>query len=252
MSRGGQKVPDPRQLWPPTRIHRFRPPLPPRTVYVDQKQSAVSNRSNLCTFAPAATQAVGLHSAVGQQHGETSHRSNPPKTTQTESSSRAKTLSTEAWFTGDQPTAQSQWSSNDGSDGEMRGSKVPLFCYCRRMTTPNTRTKPLSAADAKEQCDFVHRVISGYSGPAGDLEAALGMFLIGRYFGWRALFVMHSKKTVAKYETILGIEVQEAFEPEGPDVNRAPGYQAANSRPSFWRVVSGEDPIERKERQRIE
>ncbi len=120
------------------------------------------------------------------------------------------------------------------------------------MQRPPTKTSALTTSAAKALTDLIHKIISGYSGPAGDLEAALGMLVVGRYVGWRALYIMHSKKTVAKYERILGIEVQEFFEPDGLDGHRCPGYQAALSRPSFWKVVSGEDPIERQERQRME
>ena len=119
------------------------------------------------------------------------------------------------------------------------------------MKRKSVRTPSLPAVDAKLLHDSIHRIIADYAGPAGDLEAALGMLLLGRYLGWRALYVIHSKKTVAKYETILGIEVQQAFEPEGPDAERSIGYQAARARPSFWKVVSGEDSIERMMRQGI-
>jgi hypothetical protein len=120
------------------------------------------------------------------------------------------------------------------------------------MTNPMANTRPLSNADGKELVDFVHNIVCEYSGPAGDLEAALGMLFLGRYVGWRALYVMHSKKTIAKYEGILGVKVQAFFEPEGPDAHRSPGYQMAKSRPSFWKVISGEDAIERRDRQRIQ
>lgn len=120
------------------------------------------------------------------------------------------------------------------------------------MTKPTSRTRPLAATDAKALTDLVHKVITGYRGPAGDLEAALGMLMVGRYLGWRPLYILHSKKTVNKYEAILGIEVQNHFEADGPDAHRASGYQLANSRPSFWKVVSGEDAIDRGQRQRLE
>jgi hypothetical protein len=120
------------------------------------------------------------------------------------------------------------------------------------MTTKKSRTPTLAAAEAKQTQDFIHKTIERYRGPAGDLESALGMFLLGRYLGWRALYVLHSKKTVSKYESILGIEVQSAFEPVGPDAHRSPGYLAADSRPNFWRVVSGEDVIDSKERRQIQ
>lgn len=120
------------------------------------------------------------------------------------------------------------------------------------MTTPESKTLPMAASDAKLLQDFVHGVITRYRGPAGDLEAALGMYLLGRYLGWRALYVIHSKKTVAKYEVILGIEVQDAFEQEGLDAHRSAGLRAVAARSDFWKVVSGEIRIDRDVRNRID
>lgn len=120
------------------------------------------------------------------------------------------------------------------------------------MTSPQFKTPLIAASDAKLLQDFIHRVITRYRGPAGDLESALGMYLLGRHLGWRALYIIHSKKTVAKYEVILGIEVQEAFEQEGPDANRSAGLQAIAVRSDFWKVVSGEIRIDRAARNRID
>lgn len=120
------------------------------------------------------------------------------------------------------------------------------------MKKPTTRTPPLPAAEAKLLQDFIHDVIARYQGPAADLESALGMYLLGRYLGWRALYVIHSKKTVAKYEEILGIEVQDAFEAEGPDVIRSAGIRATETQASFWKVVSGDITVDRNIRKRID
>lgn len=126
------------------------------------------------------------------------------------------------------------------------------MCYALSMTSPQFKTPLIAASDAKLLQDFIHGVITRYRGPAGDLESALGMYLLGRHLGWRALYIIHSKKTVAKYEVILGIEVQEAFEQEGPDANRSAGLQAIAVRSDFWKVVSGEIRIDRDARNRID
>ena len=120
------------------------------------------------------------------------------------------------------------------------------------MTKFDTKTPPMAASDAKLMQDFIHGVVARYSGPAGDLESALGMYIVGRYLGWRALYVIHSKKTVAKYEVILGIEVQEAFESEGPDAIRSAGLRSVESGSNFWKVVSGEIRVERDVRNRLD
>ncbi|NBQ69593.1 MAG: hypothetical protein EBU46_12510 [Nitrosomonadaceae bacterium] len=42
------------------------------------------------------------------------------------------------------------------------------------------------------------------------------MLFTGYYFGWRFLYIVHSKRTVRKYEKVLNIRVTEYFEPIGP------------------------------------
>ena len=112
--------------------------------------------------------------------------------------------------------------------------------------TPN-----LNGADAQELHDFFHQVVCEFDGNANDLEAALGMFVLCRYLGWRAMYLIHSKKTIKKYEGILGITVQAAFDENGPHAHRSAGWQVAASRSNFWKVVSGEDPIDRDERKKL-
>ena len=65
------------------------------------------------------------------------------------------------------------------------------------------------------------------------------------------MYLIHSKKTIKKYEAILGITVQQAFDEHGPHAHRSAGGQAAALRASFWKVVSGEDPIDREVRKKI-
>lgn len=88
--------------------------------------------------------------------------------------------------------------------------------------------------------DFLDEVISRYTGPAAELESAIGMYLLGRHLGWRALYIVHSKKTVAKYESILGIEIPQAFPAYGPDANRSAGLRLPETQDNFWQVVSAD------------
>lgn len=78
------------------------------------------------------------------------------------------------------------------------------------------------------------------------------MYLIARYLGWRALYVIHSKKTVAKYENILGVEIQHVFEAHGPDAIRSAGLRAPETQSNFWKVVSGDIKVDRNLRKRID
>lgn len=74
-----------------------------------------------------------------------------------------------------------------------------------------------------------------------ELESALGMYMIGFHFGWKVLYVIHSKKTIRKYEEILGISVRDAFDEFGPDADRTNAYKITQAVSSFWKMVSGEE-----------
>lgn len=49
------------------------------------------------------------------------------------------------------------------------------------------------------------------------------------YVGWKVLVLVHIKRTIRKYEEILGIDVRELFAEEGPSAMRSIGYQASSS-----------------------
>lgn len=86
--------------------------------------------------------------------------------------------------------------------------------------------------------------IANFSGYLDDLEAALGMLRIGHHFGWRVLVLIHNKRTIRKYEEILGINIREFFPAEGPSVERSVGYKIARTLGNFWKAVSGSVKIE--------
>jgi len=74
-----------------------------------------------------------------------------------------------------------------------------------------------------------------------ELESALGMYMLGFHFGWKVLYVIHSKRTIRKYEQILGITVRDAFEEFGPDADRTNAYKIIQAVSSFWKLVSGDE-----------
>jgi hypothetical protein len=94
--------------------------------------------------------------------------------------------------------------------------------------------------------DLVDNAVRNFHGGADELEGAIGMYMIGRHVGWRVLVLIHSKKTIIKYEEILSIKVREEFPEEGPDVDRSAGYALAKKLSNFWKAVSGEEKIENK------
>jgi len=107
-----------------------------------------------------------------------------------------------------------------------------------------SKVQPLSAEGSKETMDKLDQAIKDYEGDLDILEQALGMYLLGRHFGWRPLVIIHNKRTIKKYEKILDIDIRTEFEPEGPDAMRPNGYRAAIALSNFWKAVSGDIAIE--------
>lgn len=84
---------------------------------------------------------------------------------------------------------------------------------------------------------------ASYSGPFDDLEGALGLLRAGDYVGWRVLVLIHNKRTIRKFESILNINVREFFPAETESSKRSVGYKIAIGLGNFWKAVSGERPI---------
>lgn len=95
-------------------------------------------------------------------------------------------------------------------------------------------------ADRLEQLNKIEReAFARFTGLIDELEAAIGMLRMGDHIGWKPLVLIHNKRTVRKYEEILGIEIREFFPEEGPSVHRARGYMIAKQIGNFWKAVSG-------------
>jgi len=91
-----------------------------------------------------------------------------------------------------------------------------------------------------------------FNGLIDEFEAAVGMFHLGHHTGWKPLVLIHNKRTLKKYEDILGIKVREYFPDEGPSAERSLGYKIAKKLGNFWKAVSGELKDEELKSQRRE
>lgn len=106
------------------------------------------------------------------------------------------------------------------------------------------QTPRVSPEEAKRRHDVMDLAIEKFTGGADQLEAALGMYMLGRHVGWKVLYLIHTKATIAKYEAILGIKVREEFEPETADAQRSMAFKAASALSNFWKIVSGDEKLQ--------
>lgn len=82
-----------------------------------------------------------------------------------------------------------------------------------------------------------------FSGDFKKLESASGMLLLGHFFGWKVLYIIHSKRTIRLYEGILGIKVREVFPETGVYSMRSLGFRSALEFKNYWKVVGGDIKI---------
>jgi hypothetical protein len=138
-------------------------------------------------------------------------------------------------------------------DAERGAVGIPSTCYPARMVKVKPETPPLTDEQSTRFAEIARNAVHNFEGSSDELEAALGMYILGVYMGWKPLVLMHSKKTVRKYEQILGITVREEFDEEGPTSERSRAFGIARGVSNFWKAVSGEDKsIDKSERKLLQ
>lgn len=105
----------------------------------------------------------------------------------------------------------------------------------------------LSPEQTARAAEVIKGAVERFNGSFDELESAIGMYMTGHYVGWKVLVLVHSKRTIRKYEEILGITLREEFPEEGPESNRSLAYQAAKTVSNFWKAVSGEAKVIEKD-----
>lgn len=95
--------------------------------------------------------------------------------------------------------------------------------------------------------NIARSAIANYKGQAPTLETAIGMLFVGDHLGWKSLSLIHSRRTLRKYETILGIQIKEFFPEHTKTAERTIAYKALAKISNFWKAVSGEIKIENKQ-----
>jgi hypothetical protein len=98
----------------------------------------------------------------------------------------------------------------------------------------------LTIAQRAEIDEIESEAIARFKGQLDDLESALGMLRMGHHFGWKVLYILHSKATIRKYEEILNVKIRERFPEEGPSAYRSMGFRIAKAATNFWKVISGD------------
>ncbi|HVS25781.1 MAG TPA: hypothetical protein VHE58_00465 [Burkholderiales bacterium] len=90
------------------------------------------------------------------------------------------------------------------------------------------------------------KAIKDFHGQANELESAIGMLFVGRKMGWKIMLLVHDKRTIKKYEDILGgIDVRKEFPPLGPLHTKSLAWKLMKGVTNFWKAVTGAIPGKR-------
>ena len=131
-----------------------------------------------------------------------------------------------------------------------RGLSFASVNHLRKIMTKGKKpaSSPATTPDERslELVFIAQKASQSFAGQIDELQKAIGMLMTGDLFGWRVLILVHNKRTIRKYEEILGIEVKEFFPEEGPYAHRSVGYSIAKKVGNFWKAVSGDVPIDNR------
>lgn len=108
------------------------------------------------------------------------------------------------------------------------------------------RIAKLSPEQEEELRTIEAEAVIKFKGELTQLEAAIGMLRLGHHFGWKVLYLIHTKQTIRNYEEILGVKIREIFQETGPSSYRSVGLNIAERFSNFWKVAGGTIKIPRR------
>lgn len=89
---------------------------------------------------------------------------------------------------------------------------------------------------------LIDKSIMKFHGNSEELENAIGAFMVGRKIGWKPLFLIHSPRSIKKYEAILDVEFRGVMPEVGPKAKDSIAWKIAQTVSNFWKLVKGEIP----------
>jgi len=131
--------------------------------------------------------------------------------------------------------------NQDNSSTENTGGGLEEVLISEHKSQSSTKRLATLSLEQRERLQYIEETaIIKFSGELDELESAIGMLRVGHHFGWKVLYLVHSKKTIRKYEEILDIKIRDEFPPEGPSSTRSIGLAISKKFSNFWKIISGE------------
>lgn len=95
------------------------------------------------------------------------------------------------------------------------------------------------------------KAMEGFRGQAQTLESAIGAYVVGRRFGWKVLYLIHDKRTLKKFEAVLGLSFRNELQDYGDLAEKSVAFGLVQSVSNFWKAVSGEAKVKIKGKERL-
>jgi hypothetical protein len=94
----------------------------------------------------------------------------------------------------------------------------------------------------KELIRIIDTASGKFVGQLDELESAIGLLMLSRLFGWKVFYLIHSRRTIKKYEKILGVQMRDVSPEVGPLARKSNAWRLVQDVGSFWKAVKGEIP----------
>jgi len=95
----------------------------------------------------------------------------------------------------------------------------------------------------QETKKIIDIAIKNFRGLFPTLEGAIGSLIVGQKMGWKILYLVHDKRTIQKYESVLNIKFREVLPEVGPLAHKSVAWVAMERISNFWKAVKGEISI---------
>ena len=94
-----------------------------------------------------------------------------------------------------------------------------------------------------ELFELFDKVVSDYSGQIDDLSDAIGLIVIGRFFGWRVARLVSPSKTWTKATRLFG-DPKLLMPERGRYAHKSLGLRIVDRLGGYWDYIRGSKPME--------
>ena len=98
----------------------------------------------------------------------------------------------------------------------------------------------------KQLIGIVDSTIGRYKGDSRRISNAIGYLMMDGVLGWKVTLLMHDRKSIKDYESVLQIDSRKFFPEFGPLAEKSVACRGMKKVGNFWKAVKGEIPAAAK------